>query len=263
MSKSTTWLAEINRKQATYQDLLSKASPAQRAELEFKDNILLTYHSNAIEGNDLSFQDTLDIISHGYTIGGKSLIDHMEALDHYKALEYIRESVKYNADRPYITEAEIRTIHGLVTMRSDPKISGRYAVTPRLVETKTGTHIFPAPAVIPSLMESFAAKLKHAPLTPATAFAAHHDLACIHPFDDGNGRTARLLMNFILIGGGWPPVLVRVEDRDEYLDALNISQSGFGMDAFTDFMYDNLNFELESAIFRLKPTDESGNRFKV
>jgi Fic family protein len=102
--------------------------------------------------------------------------------------------------------------HSLAVQRSQPEIAGRYADLPRYVRTEAGRHTFPAPVEVPGLMGDFAAWLGTAPSTPETAFAAHRRLVDIHPFNDGNGRTARLLMNVVLIRGGYPPVAVRPED---------------------------------------------------
>jgi Fic family protein len=109
----------------------------------------------------------------------------------------------------------------LVMKRSRPDLA-------RYVRTETGRHVFPAPAEIPARMGDFALWLRTAPDTPGPAFDAHSRLVDIHPFNDGNGRTARLLMNLILIRGGYPPVAIRPEDRLRYIRALQESQAGLG-----------------------------------
>ncbi len=119
-----------------------------------------------------------------------------------------------------LTEMDIRTLHGLIMKRSEPDIAGRYADQGRFVLTETGRHAFPSPADVPARMGDFAAWLAGAPDTPAIAFTAHRRQVEIHPFNDGNGRTARLLMNLILLRGGFPPVSVRPDDRPAYISAL-------------------------------------------
>ena len=104
--------------------------------------------------------------------------------------------------------------------RSDPEIAGSYASSARYVITDKGRHAFPAPTEGPGLMGDFAAWLRAAPAAPETAFSAHRRLVDSHPFNDGNGRTARLLMNLILIKSGFPPIAIRPEDRLAYLQAL-------------------------------------------
>jgi Fic family protein len=109
------------------------------------------------------------------------------------------------------------------------------------VLTDAGRHSFPSPAEVPGLMGDFARTLGAAPAAPATAFAAHRQLVDIHPFNDGSGRTARLLMNLILIRGGYPPIAVRPEDRPAYIDALQQGQAGLGSQAFDRLLYEGLD----------------------
>jgi Fic family protein len=134
--------------------------------------------------------------------------------------------------------------HSLAVQRSQPEIAGRYADLPRYVRTEAGRHTFPAPVEVPGLMGDFAAWLGTAPSTPETAFAAHRRLVDIHPFNDGNGRTARLLMNVVLIRGGYPPVAVRPEDRLLYLRALQHAQTGQGTAALDELLYGRLDATL-------------------
>ena len=133
----------------------------------------------------------------------------------------------------------------MVMQRSTPDIAGQYADLPRYVRTETGRYSFPSPAEIPALMGDFAGWLATAPNTPDTAFAAHRRLVDIHPFNDGNGRTARLLMNLVLIRGGYPPVAVRPEDRLEYIRSLQQKQAGHGDASFNALLYRRLDATLE------------------
>src|ERR1039458_8480075 len=128
--------------------------------------------------------------------------------------------------------------------RSRPDIAGRYADLRRYGRTETGRYEFPSPAEIPALMGDFAAWLGTATDTPETAFLAHRRLVEIHPFNDGNGRTARLLMNLVLIRGGYPPVAVRPEDRLDYIRSLQQSQAGQGTESFSDLLYTRLDATL-------------------
>jgi Fic family protein len=209
--------------------------------LEHYYNIEVTYASNAIEGNTLSPVETALVIEKGVTISGKPLKDHLEALDHYDAMRYVRELARENIP---ITESDVRNLHRLVMQRSRPDIAGQYADLPRYVRTETGRHEFPSPAELPALMGDFANWLRPAPASTATAFAAHLRIVDIHPFNDGNGRTARLLMNLVLIHAGYPPIAVRPEDRPAYIAALQQSQSGQGSDAFETLLYQRLDVTL-------------------
>lgn len=115
-----------------------------------------------------------------------------------------------------LTELDLRNLHRLVVLRSNPDVAGRYADQGRFVLTDAGRVAFPSPAEIPALMGDFAGFLATAIPGPATAFAAHRRLVEIHPFNDGNGRTARLLMNLVLLRASYPPVAIRLEDRAAY-----------------------------------------------
>jgi Fic family protein len=216
--------------------------PDLAARLERYYDIELTYTSNAIEGNTLSAVETTLVIEQGITVGGKPLKDHLEALDHYDAIRYVREMARSGAAP--LTEVDVRNLHSLVVKRSRPEIAGRYADVPRFVRTETGRHMFPSPAEIPAMMGDFAAWLRTAPDVVETAIAAHRRLVDIHPFTDGNGRTARLLMNLILIRAGYPPIAIRPEDRLEYIRALQLEQSGGGVEEFERLMYQRLDATL-------------------
>jgi len=215
--------------------------PKALANIDHYYDIELTYTSNAIEGNTLSAVETTLVIEKGVTISGKPLIDHLEALDHYDAIRYVRELARHQTP---LTESDVRSLHKLVMQRSAPEIAGQYADLPRYVRTETGRFSFPSPAEVPTLMGDLAAWLGSAPEIPNTAFTAHRRLVDIHPFNDGNGRTARLLMNLILIRAGYPPVAVRLEDRLEYVRGLQEEQAGHGEERFIALLYRRLDATL-------------------
>jgi len=205
-----------------------RRSPEALARLEHHYDIELTYTSNAIEGNTLSAVETTLIIEKGIAVGGKPLSDRLEALDHYDAIRYVRELDGMKRPSPKVTFA----IFTAWSCKGPPR---RLLVSTRFlrvrVPTETGRHTFPSPPEIPALMNDFARWLVSAGNAPDVAFAAHMRLVDIHPFNDGNGRTARLLMNLILIRSGYPPIAVRPEDRPEYIRALHQEQSGQGTNA--------------------------------
>ena len=209
-------LEQIAAKKAEL-DRLRALAPGGLRNLEHVHDLELTYTSNAIEGNTLTASETMLVIEQGITIGGKPLKDHMEAIDHHEAIRYVRQLARQGTR---LTEMDVRTLHSLVVRRSEPDIAGRYANQGRFVLTETGRHAFPSPSEVPALMGDLATWLAAAPDTPATAFTAHRRLVEIHPFDDGNGRTARLLMNLLLLRGLYPPVAVRPIDRPAYIRAL-------------------------------------------
>jgi Fic family protein len=233
-------LRQIAAKKARL-DRLRPLSPEALSNLEHYYDLEITYTSNAIEGNTLSPVETTLVIEQGVTIGGKPLKDHLEALDHYDAIRYVRTLAREPAP---LTESDVRNLHRLVVQRSRPDIAGRYADLARYVRTETGRYSFPSPAEIPALMGDFARWLSAAPATPEVGFTAHRRLAEIHPFNDGNGRTARLLMNLILIRAGYPPIAVRPEDRPAYIRALQQAQAGQGSESFDFLLYDRLDATL-------------------
>ena len=230
-------------------DELRPLSSKALANLEHYYDIELTYTSNAIEGNTLSPVETTLVIEQGITVGGKPLKDHLEALDHYDAIRYVRELARQETP---VTESDVRSLHKLVMQRSAPNIAGQYADLPRYVRTEIGRYSFPSPAEVPALMGDFAAWIATAPNTPDMAFTAHRRLVDIHPFNDGNGRTARLLMNLVLIRGGYPPVAVRPEDRIEYIRTLQQEQAGQGAESFNALLYRRLDATLEEYVSALQ-----------
>lgn len=230
-------------------DTLRPLRPDALAALQHVWDIENTYASNAIEGNTLTASETQLVIEKGITIGGKTMREHLEAIDHFEALAFVRSFAA--EDRP-ISANDVRDLHGLVVKRSTPHIAGRYADHGRFVLTKTGRHAFPNPAKVPALMGDFGQWLKDAPVEPQTAFDAHRELVGIHPFNDGNGRTARLLMNLVLIRAGYPPVSVRPADRATYIDALATSQAGGGEDDFNRLLFERLDATLGEYVSALR-----------
>lgn len=231
-------------------DRLRTAAPGGLTNFEHSQDLELTYTSNAIEGNTLTAVETTLVVEKGITIGGKPLKDHLEAVDHFEALHYVRELARQQSNA--LTEMDVRNLHRLVVLRSAPEIAGRYADQGRFVLADDGRHSFPSPAEIPALMGDFAKWLGAAPATPDSAFTAHRRLVGIHPFNDGNGRTARLLMNLVLIRGGYPPVAVRPEDRAAYLVALQQEQAGRGAAAFDRLLYARLDATLGESLSALR-----------
>jgi Fic family protein len=250
MEPAGTDLAEaIAAKKDRLDRLRPLLMPEALSNLEHFYDVEITYTSNAIEGNTLTPVEIRLVIEQGITIGGKPLKDHLEALDHYDAIRYVRELAR---EKTRLTEGDLRNLHRLVMQRSWPEIAGRYADLARYVRTETGRHEFPSPAEIPALMGDFAGWLGAAPDTPPTAFAAHSRLVDIHPFNDGNGRTARLLMNLVLIRAGYPPIAVRPQDRLAYIQALQRSQAGKGTESLDTLLFERLDATLGEYLAALR-----------
>lgn len=232
-------LVGISEKKARL-DRLRPLSVAALAQLQKHYDVELTYTSNAIEGNTLTLRETAEVIEHGVTVGGKSLRDHLEAVDHYDALLWMRDLAVTTTP---VNEDVVRELHRCIVARSQPAIAGVYSTLP--LRIAGSPVVFPNPAKIPRLMEEFGVWLKATPLDSKSAFEAHFRLTAIHPFGDGNGRTARLLMNLLLIRGGYPPIAVRPEDRKEYLDALERASLTGDFESYQLLLHRRLDDTLE------------------
>ena len=240
-----TLLDQIAAKKAEL-DRLRPLSGGALAQLQKHYDVELTFTSNAIEGNTLTLRETAEVIEHGITVGGKSLHDHLEAVDHYEAVQWMRGLAAQTA---VLDEAVVGELHRRIVARSQPGIAGLYSTFPRRIAGSSV--VFPNPAKIPMLMAEFGAWLKVEPATPATAFDGHFRLTAIHPFSDGNGRAARLLMNLVLIRGGYPPVAVRPEDRKAYLECLERGSLAGNLRPFQTLMYERLGATLEEYLSAL------------
>lgn len=185
--------------------------------LEESINLEWTYNSNGIEGNTLTLRET-QVVLEGITVGGKSIKEHLEAINHEKAILYLNDLVKENNP---ITEWNIKSIHGLVLKDIDNENAGRYRR--ENVTIKGATHIPPDYLKVPELMEKLVLNYENwndfHPIIQAALL--HGELVKIHPFVDGNGRTSRLLMNLDLMNHGYNPIIIKKEDRLEYYEALD------------------------------------------
>jgi Fic family protein len=248
-------LQQIAAKKAEL-DRLRPLSLAALAGLQKFYDVELTYTSNAIEGNTLTLRETAEVIEHGITVAGKTLRDHLEAVDHYDAVLWVRELAGGTVP---LGEAVIRELHRRIVARSQPEIAGIHGRLPRRIAGSPV--IFPNPLKIPELMAAFGRWLERAPAEPGASFEGHFRLTAIHPFGDGNGRTARLLMNLMLLRGGFPPVAVRPEDRKIYLETLERASVADDLQPFQRFMHERLDATLDGYLSLLhgaldEPTDD-------
>ena len=234
-----TLVHETEQKKARL-DSLRPLATAAIAQLQKHYDVELTYTSNAIEGNILTLRETAEVIEHGITVGGKSLHDHLEAVDHYQALQWMRQIASSAVS---VGEATICQLHRRIVARSQSEIAGSYSQFPRRIAGSSV--IFPNPAKIPQLMQALGEGLAGLPASAASAFEAHFRLTAIHPFSDGNGRTARLLMNLLLIRAGYPPVAVRPVDRSRYLAVLERASLAEDLQPFQIFMHERLSATLD------------------
>ena len=199
---------------------LDTARPLTSTQLQLAMDIEYTYESNRIEGNTLTLRETDLVVNKGLTVGGKSMREHLEAINHYEAILYIRELAAKTA---LLDEREVRNIHALVLRGIDRDNAGRYRNLPVMISGSR--HVPPQPWAVPKLMEDYGLWLsgKSLNLHPVVRAAeAHERLVTIHPFIDGNGRTARLLMNLVLLSDGMTIANIPgdTDSRRTYYDAL-------------------------------------------
>lgn len=165
-------------------------------------DIEYTYESNRIEGNMLTLQETALVVNEGVTISGKSMREHLEAINHAEAISYIKDIAKQDIE---ISERTIREIHALILHGIDRENAGRYRTVPVMISGST--HMPPQTYLIEKQMEDFMLRFKQMEtenVHPVLVAAYLHDeLVRIHPFIDGNGRTSRLLMNLYLLRHGY------------------------------------------------------------
>ena len=217
-------------------DSLRPLPPTVLAQVEQKLRLESNYNSNAIEGNTLTLGETRSLILHGLTAHGKPLRDHLDIEGHDSAVQSIEAAVKDNQElnevfirnlhrvllkEPYKTKAE--TPDGQLIER--PISLGEYKTIPNNVRTSTGEIYFFTPPdqvkqAMSDLIDWYRAKEREGEHPIIIAATFHYRFVRIHPFDDGNGRMARLLMNMILIKHGFTVAMIRQDDRNEYLNRL-------------------------------------------
>ncbi len=189
-----------------------------------------TYHSNAIEGNTLTLQETKLVLEEGLTIGGKSLREHLEASNNAKAFDRMEKLAKKKHAADHII---IQEIHEIVT-RGILEDAGRYRT--RNVRIAGAVKAPPDWSKIVKLMDELIEKIAESKKHPIeTASFLHHRFVEIHPFSDGNGRVARLLTNLYLISRDYPPVVLKKEDRGKYYRSLRAADAG-NLGPFANFI---------------------------
>lgn len=224
-------LDQLKQKLDSYRPL-----PAEIVENLHEDLVLRwTYNSNAIEGNTLTLKET-KVALEGITIGGKTMREHFEAINHREAIYFVENLVKTNDP---LTEWQIKSIHQLILKNIDDPHSGVYRKTNVIISG--ADHVPPDALHIESEMQNFIgwyqSEAKH--LHPVERAArVHADFVKIHPFVDGNGRTSRLLMNLELMKAGFPSVVLTVEKRLEYYESLDLAHTNGDYSLFLNLIMD-------------------------
>ena len=189
-------------------------------------DIEYTYESNRIEGNTLTLQETALVVNEGVTISGKSMREHLEAINHAEAISYIKDIAKQDIE---ISERTIKEINALILQGIDRENAGRYRTVPVMISGST--HMPPQPYLIEKQMEDFILRFKQmeAEKVHPVLIAAylHDELVRIHPFIDGNGRTSRLLMNLYLLRHGYVIITLKGSNdaKVNYYKALEMSHT--------------------------------------
>ncbi len=248
-------------------DKLRPLSPELEEQIMRKFRLDWNYHSNNIEGNKLTYGETKTFLLHGITAKGKTLKDHLDIRGHNEALLMLEEIVREERD---ISENFIRELHIIILQESyynksktlegkiiSRKIEiGKYKTQPNHVLTETGEmHYFATPEETPAKMNDLIQWYRdtsndlrnndnsiYHPLIVASLF--HYKFINIHPFDDGNGRLARILMNLVLMKNGYPPVIVKTEQKDDYYTVLKEADGG-NEDQFVKYIGEQLTNSLE------------------
>ncbi len=205
---------------------LRPISPVALEKIREQFQLEMTYNSNAIEGNSLTLKETFWVIQEGLTIKGKPLKDHLEAKNHQEALKFLYEMIDQKSKNT-LSEYQIRQLHHLVVKESQSDIGGKYRDGQVMI---TGTDHVPPPAYeIPLMMNDLVQwyrKNREKFHVVELAAILHHKLAYIHPFWDGNGRTARLVMNILILEAGYPLAVVLKNDRKRYYRVLGLADKG-------------------------------------
>jgi Fic family protein len=198
-----------------------------------------TYHSDAIEGNTLTLQETKLVLEEGITIGGKPLKDHIEALNDAQAFDFMVQLVQKKTP---LSQESIQQIHEIVT-KGLLKDSGKYRTGNVRI---SGSSINPPSYTkVISLMDDYIQTVKKISVHPLKKAAyIHHQLAWIHPFFDGNGRVARLLTNLFFMQQGYPPVVLKQEQRNTYYHVLHQADNGH-LSPLAEFLAKAMNESLQ------------------
>ena len=252
-------------------DKLKPLSADEEGRIMQKLRLDWNYHSNSLEGNSLTYGETVNLILNDKTADNKSFKDNGEIRVHNQAIKYVEESVK---NQTPLTEYFIRGLHQLILkepyetdaitvdgQRTKKKVVlGRYKAQPNHVKTPTGEMFyFARPEETAFKMEELMIWFRQEESRPDVnpiilAAVFHHKFIIIHPFDDGNGRLVRLLMNFILMQFGFPPAIIKTQDRSNYISALTKANAG-EIEIFVEYVAKNVVNSLELMIKVAKGED--------
>lgn len=249
---------ELNRDVQLFLDILSQKKEKldslrplpENSIKSLKEKLILdwTYHSNAIEGNTLTIYETKVVLENGITVAGKTLKEHLEVINHKEAILYLEELIKNNTS---LSEWEIKSLHKLILKGIDDKNAGVYRKENVYISGASFTP--PDYTQVPYLMSQLVERINNLEAHPVVkASILHADFVKIHPFIDGNGRTARLLMNLELMRNGYPIAIIPKEIRAYYYQALDKACSEEVYDDFIILVCERINktFDLYFGLIR-------------
>jgi Fic family protein len=206
----------------------------------------MIYESNSIEGNSLTLRETDLVLAKGLTVSGKPLKDHIEAVNLAQAWEHVKELA---AKAALLTEADLLTIHRIVLTRVEDHHAGSYRTAAVRI---SGSSLIPPNAVkVPDQMAQLFAEIATIKDPLQQSAALHHGITRIHPFADGNGRSARLAMNFVLLAAGYPPISISPTERSAYYQALEAADQD-NLPVFQSFLEQQLHRELDTWLAALQ-----------
>ena len=214
-----------------------------------RENLIVewTYNSNAIEGNTLTIYET-KVVLEGITVGGKSLKEHLEVINHKEAIGYLENLINNKIE---LSEFEIKNIHNLILRNIDSDNAGKYRSENVIISG--AKHTPPNHVIVKEEMEKLIYNYhndwsEYHPI--ARTNLLHGEFVKIHPFIDGNGRTARLLLNFELMKNGYPPIVIKTINRVEYYESLDYAHTTMDYTQFIDLV-SKLIIESENNLLKL------------
>ena len=257
-------LADLEAAIAEWHERREDMKSADDERLWRKIRLEWNYNSNHIEGNTLTYHETELLLIYGRTAGGHPMRDYEEMKAHDVAIDYTRSLA---GEEQVIGESDIRQLNKIIlkepflkyaeTPDGQPTqkriVPGQYKTQPNHVRTATGElHRFAEPEETPSLMEKWTRDFRRdlersAYPLPLFLAESHWSFIHIHPFDDGNGRTARLLANYALLRNNLPPIVIKSDDRDRYIGGLQNADVGRIL-PLAEFMLENVSWSIELAI---------------
>lgn len=239
MDDSINWLlSKITSKRNKFKKLFNDEKSKEQLYKWLKSE--LAYTSNNIEGNTLTRKETRLVIEEDITSSSKPFVHYQEAVNHAKAFDYIVDLLKSDIE---LNENIVLAIHKRLLSGIDDYNAGFYRNCP--VRISGSRVVLPNPIKVPDLMKEFFAKYEKFDGV-ADIIKIHLDFVSIHPFSDGNGRCARLLMNLLLLQNGFCPIIIRPRDRKRYINSIEKAQLTQDLTDYMKLMFSRLSASFDT-----------------